>query len=73
MSKTDSKKISAVTWIAIQAEYVASSGNLFAADAAQRIMSAALVAGKRTEEDWDALYSAAIEAESTMKDAADFG
>ena len=71
--KTTNKAISAVTWIAIQAEYTTTTGRAFADDAAGRIMSAALVSGKRTEEEWDALYAAAIEAESTMKDAEDFG
>lgn len=72
-STTQSKKIGAVTWIAIRAEYVASKGEAFEADVAHRIMGAALVPGKRTEEEWDALYSAAIEAEATMKEAFDFG
>ena len=74
MSKTDSKKtMSAATWIAIQAEDAAAAGHFLSAAAAALIMSAAHVAGTRTEEEWDALYLAAKDAEVTMKDAADFG
>ena len=74
MSKTDSKKtMSAVTWIAIQAEDAAAAGHFLSPTAAALIMSAAHVVGARTEEEWDALYLAAKEAEGTMKDAADFG
>jgi hypothetical protein len=70
---TDSKKISATTWISIQAEDSAAAGHFLSGAAAALIMSAAHVAGTRTEEEWDALYLAAKDAEGTMKDAADFG
>ncbi len=73
MKTTTNKAISAVTWIAIQAEHIATTGSLFAPEVAHRIMGAALVPGKRTVETWDALYAAAIEAEVTMSDAAEFG
>lgn len=73
MGKTDSKKISGTTWIAIQADAAAASSHFFAGETAARIMSAAHVSGVRTEDEWNDLYAAAREAEATMKDAADFG
>lgn len=73
--KTTAKTMSAVTWIAIQAESAAASSHFFAGETAARIMSAAHVSGTRTEDEWNDLYAAAREAEVTMKDAAnpDFG
>ena len=68
-----SKKISGKTWIMIQLDGMAETGRLYSPDLLHRVCGAVLVDGKRTAEQWDALFAAANEAESTMKDAADFG
>ena len=73
VSKTDSKKMGAAMWIGIWADNAASDGALLDSRTAHTIMSATQVDGQRTEEEWDALFRAAMEAEVTMKDASDFG
>lgn len=67
------KTMSAVTWIAIWADNAATDGTLIGRDMAFVLMSATQVDGQKTEAEWDALFAAAREAESTMKEAEDFG
>lgn len=69
---TTSKKLSGVSYIAIQADLSSREGGVSAL-LADLFFQCACIPGTRTLEEWDALVNAARAAESTVAEALEYG
>lgn len=72
MSKTDSKKISGVGYVAYSADLASRGEGVEGTEMAALTFQCALVKGTRTIEEWDALVVKARGAEVTPAEAAEF-
>lgn len=66
-------RISGKAWVNKQLDYMIQVGRLYERERLDLVIGAIFVDGKQTEEEWDALFASALEAETTMKEAKEFG
>lgn len=70
--KTNTKKISAVAYITVQADLASKEGAV-SPRLADLFFQCAQVRGERTVEQWDALVVSAMQAEVSIAEAIEFG